>query len=119
MADADIVDDVNVYWAPNIPSSSDTTNVTVYTHRLYPNVNDVILSVKIGDGSWTNHTITANVYDSAEGDAENYYFEIGPQPHGTEIIVRAYPSASFPVIPPLIKAIAASWAPSTMSYTFL
>ncbi|MGY5859744.1 MAG: BMP family ABC transporter substrate-binding protein [Candidatus Thorarchaeota archaeon] len=93
MADADGMEEVNLYWTPNIPTSTNTTNVTVYTQQLYSDVDEVILSVKIGGGAWTNHTITSNVYPSAEGQLENYYYEIAPQPHGTKIVVQAYVQA--------------------------
>ena len=94
IADADAMEEVNLYWSPNIPTSSDTTNITVYAHGLYPNVEEVILSVRIGHGAWTNHTITANVFVSAEEDMENYFYELSPQTHGTYVTVQAYIRAS-------------------------
>jgi len=93
IADADGMEQVNLYWSPNIPTSTDTTNVTVYTQQLYSDVTEVILGVKIGSGIWTNHTITSNVYPSSEGQLENYYYEIAPQPHGTRILVQAFVQA--------------------------
>jgi basic membrane protein A len=94
IADAVAMDEVNLDWHPNIPTSSDTTNVTVYAHGLYPNIEEVILGVKIGDDAWTNNTITSNVYGSAEGDLENYFYELSPQTHGTIVTVQAYIKAS-------------------------
>ncbi len=94
IGDAGNSDEVNLYWTPNIPTSSDTINVTVYGHMLYPDIEEVVLGVKIGSGAWTNHTITPNVYDSDEGDPENYFYEIAPQPDGTNITVVAYVRAN-------------------------
>ncbi|MFW9850274.1 MAG: phosphatidylserine/phosphatidylglycerophosphate/cardiolipin synthase family protein, partial [Candidatus Thorarchaeota archaeon] len=76
IAGGDSLDDVNVYWEPNIPTSSSTINVTVYGHELYNDIDEVELDVKIDDGTWSNNTITANVYDSAEEDPENYFYVI-------------------------------------------
>ncbi len=87
IGDTDVMDDVNVYWTPNIPTSSSTINVTVYALGLYPNVDEVQLDVKIGAGAWSNNTITGNVYDSAERDEENYFYDISPQADGTNITV--------------------------------
>jgi hypothetical protein len=53
-------------------------------------IDDAILSVKIGDGSWENHSILENIYLSSEVHLENYFYEIGPQPDGTNITVKAY-----------------------------
>ncbi|MFW9926394.1 MAG: phosphatidylserine/phosphatidylglycerophosphate/cardiolipin synthase family protein [Candidatus Thorarchaeota archaeon] len=90
IADFDHINDVNLYWDPNIPTSSSEINVTVYAHELYSiGVTDVSLGVKIGDGSWNNYSITANVFDSAEGDPENYFYVISPQADGTNITVQA------------------------------
>ncbi|MFW9810193.1 MAG: phosphatidylserine/phosphatidylglycerophosphate/cardiolipin synthase family protein [Candidatus Thorarchaeota archaeon] len=90
IADFDHINDVNLYWDPNIPTSSSEINVTVYTHPLYSTgVTDVSLGVKIGAGSWNNHTITANVFDSSEDDPENYFYVISPQADGTNITVQA------------------------------
>ena len=90
MADADETSDVNVYWDPNIPNSSAEINVTVYAHGIYSEgITSVSLGVKVGGGSWTNHSITANVFDSAEGDPENYFYVISPQSDGTNITVQA------------------------------
>ena len=88
IGNCDEMDEVNVYWTPNIPSHSATINVTVYGHELYGDtIDEVELDVKIGNGAWNNHTITANVYDSDESDLENYFFEIAPQADGTNITV--------------------------------
>jgi hypothetical protein len=90
IADFDHINDVNLYWDPNIPTSASEINVTVYAHELYSTgVTDVSLGVKIGAGSWNNYTITANVFDSAEGDLENYFYVISPQADGTNITVQA------------------------------
>ncbi|MHA1663479.1 MAG: phospholipase D-like domain-containing protein, partial [Candidatus Thorarchaeota archaeon] len=90
MADADVMNDVNLYWSPNIPDSSAVINVTVYTHRLYSTpVTSVSLGVKIDDGAWNNYSITANVFDSSEGDPENYFYVIPAQADGTNITVQA------------------------------
>ncbi len=90
LGDNDVMDNVNIYWEPNIPTSSQIINVTVYAHRLYSaGVTDVNLGVKIDDGAWNNYTITDNVYNSAEDDPENYFYEISPQADGTNITVQA------------------------------
>jgi phosphatidylserine/phosphatidylglycerophosphate/cardiolipin synthase-like enzyme len=90
----DTEEEVNLYWTPNIPTSSSIINVSVYTLQLYPDVDEVILGVKIGAGAWTNHTITANVYESPEEDEESYYYEIPQQADGTNITVRAFVEAA-------------------------
>ncbi len=88
LADCDVQNNVNVYWSPNIPRSTDDINVTVYGHMLYAlGIDEVRLDVKIGTGPWNNHTITANVYRSAEGDLENYWHLIPAQPDGTDVTV--------------------------------
>jgi len=90
MADADVMNDVNLYWSPNIPDSSAAINVTVYTHRLYATpVSSVSLGVKIGGGAWNNYSITANVFPSSEGQLENYFYVIPAQADGTNITVQA------------------------------
>jgi hypothetical protein len=90
IAGFDHINDVSLYWDPNIPTSSSEINVTVYAHELYSTgVTDVSLGVKIGDGAWDNYSITANVFDSAEGDPENYFYVISPQADGTNITVQA------------------------------
>jgi phosphatidylserine/phosphatidylglycerophosphate/cardiolipin synthase-like enzyme len=94
IAGCDATGDVNVGWDPYIPSSSSTINVTVYAHELYNNVEEVKLGVKINEGAWVNHTITANVYTSSEGVEENYFHEIAPQADGTNITVQAFVTAS-------------------------
>jgi len=90
LADYDAPDYVNVGWYPNIPTSSSEINVTVYAHEYYNDIDEVKLGVKINDGTWTNYTITSNVYDSAERAPENFFFEIAPKPDGTNITVIAY-----------------------------
>jgi phosphatidylserine/phosphatidylglycerophosphate/cardiolipin synthase-like enzyme len=90
IASCEELDEVNLYWDPNIPTSSADITVTVYTHELYPDVDEVKLGVKIGDGSWINHTITENVQESAEGDEEDYTHEIAAQVDGTNITVQAF-----------------------------
>lgn len=90
IAEYDAPDYVNVGWTPHIPTSSSEINVTVYAHEYYNNIDVVKLGVKINDGSWTNYTITSNVYDSSELDPENFFHEIGPHPDGTNITVIAY-----------------------------
>lgn len=88
LADCDAMDDVNVYWTPNIPKSTSIINVTVYGHMLYgAGIDEVELDVRIGAGAWSNNTITANVYESAEGQLENFFYEIPPQPDGTNITI--------------------------------
>ncbi|MHA2025070.1 MAG: phospholipase D-like domain-containing protein [Candidatus Thorarchaeota archaeon] len=90
IADFDHINDVNLYWNPNIPSSAAEINVTVYAHELYSTgVTDVSLGVKIGAGSWNNYSITANVFASAEGQDENYFYVLSPQADGTNITVQA------------------------------
>lgn len=54
---------------------------------LYQDIDEVQLDVKIGNSPWTNNTITSNVYPSAEGQSENYYYEIPAQADGTNITV--------------------------------
>jgi len=90
IGDCDVTDEVNLYWDPNIPTSSSTINVTVYAHMLYSDVEEVILGVKIDGGLWTNYTITGSVGPSAEGQDENYFYLISSQTDGTNITVRAY-----------------------------
>ncbi|MFX1563968.1 MAG: phospholipase D-like domain-containing protein [Promethearchaeota archaeon] len=87
LADCDAMDDVNVYWEPNIPKSVSVINVTVYGHMIYPNVAQVELDYRVGSGSWSNITITSNVYDSAESDPENYFYVIPAQTDGSNITV--------------------------------
>ena len=90
IAEYDAPDYVNVGWTPHIPTSSSIINVTVYAHEYYNDIDVVKLGVKINDGASTNYTITGNVYDSSELDLENFFYEIGPQPDGTNITVVAY-----------------------------
>jgi phosphatidylserine/phosphatidylglycerophosphate/cardiolipin synthase-like enzyme len=88
LADCDAMNDVNLYWTPNIPKSTSIINVTVYGHMLYGSgIDEVQLDVRIGAGAWSNNTITANVYESAEGQLENFFYEIPPQADGTNITV--------------------------------
>jgi len=90
IADFDHIGDVNLYWTPNIPTSTSEINVTVYAHELFSTgVTDVSLGIKIGAGSWNNYSITSNVFESAEGDLENYFYVISPQADGTNITVQA------------------------------
>ena len=91
MADFSNIGDVNVYWDPNIPNSSTLINVTVFGHELYDSgITGVYLSVKIDDGIWTNYSIIANDYESAEGDPENYFYVLPAQADTTNITVKAY-----------------------------
>jgi len=90
IAEYDAPDYVNVGWSPNIPDSSSEINVTVYAQEYYNDIDVVKLGVKINDSSWTNYTITSNVYDSSELDPENFFYEIAPQSDGTNITVIAY-----------------------------
>ncbi|MGY5858465.1 MAG: phospholipase D-like domain-containing protein [Candidatus Thorarchaeota archaeon] len=90
IATCDEMDDVNLYWDPNIPTSSAAINVTVYAHMLYGDtITEVSLGVKIGSGTWNNYTITANIFASAEGQDENFFYIIPAQADGTNIIVQA------------------------------
>ncbi|MGV9170155.1 MAG: phospholipase D-like domain-containing protein [Promethearchaeia archaeon] len=95
IGDCDVMDHVNLYWDPNIPKSDSVINVTVYAHELYDSdpargVEEVILSTRIDDGAWSNHTITDNNFTSPEGQLENYFYEISPQADNTNITVKAY-----------------------------
>ena len=87
IADNDAMDEVNLYWTPNIPTSTSVINVTVYGHNLYNDIDEVELDVKIDDGTWSNNTITANVYESAEEDDESYFYVIPAQADMTNITV--------------------------------
>ena len=90
LGDFDEIGSLNVYWNPNIPTLSSEINVTVYAHELRAlGITDVSLGVKIDSGSWSNYTITSTVFDSAEGDPENYFYVISPQSDGTNITVQA------------------------------
>ncbi|TFH02466.1 MAG: hypothetical protein E4H14_17625 [Candidatus Thorarchaeota archaeon] len=90
LGDCDEMDEVNVYWDPNIPNSSAAINVTVYAHMLEGDgITAVSLGVKIGSGSWSNYTITANIFPSAEGQDENFFYVIPAQADGTNITVQA------------------------------
>ncbi len=123
IGDNDVMDDVNLYWSPNIPKSSSVINVTVYAHNLYADVEEVMLGVKIGDGAWTNYTITDNVFDSAEGDPENYFLEISPQPDGTNITAIARIRAAstwhtgFPMVIRVRDSIGSAIVPTTATPT--
>ncbi|MHA1930850.1 MAG: phospholipase D-like domain-containing protein [Candidatus Thorarchaeota archaeon] len=92
IGDSDAMEEVNVYWDPNIPNALSTINVTVYAHMLNgsENLDEVILGVKIGDGSWVNHSVIDNIFESSEEDLENYFYEIAPQTDGTNITVQAF-----------------------------
>ncbi|MHA1909107.1 MAG: phospholipase D-like domain-containing protein, partial [Candidatus Thorarchaeota archaeon] len=95
IADGDAMNRTNLHWEPNLPTKTDTINVTVYGHRLYSYpIENVTLGVKIGSGSWVNHSITWNNFTSSEGDLENYFYEIAPQPSGTNITVQAFIQAA-------------------------
>jgi hypothetical protein len=84
------MNEVNVYWSPNIPTSSSEINVTVYGHMLYGDgIDNVSLGVRIGASSWNNYTITGNVHNSEEGDLESYSYLIPAQADGTNITVQA------------------------------
>ncbi len=89
IADSDALDDVNVYWTPNIPTNTSVINVTVFAHMLNgsANVDDVELDVKINDGAWSNVSIIDNIYLSQEDDLENYYYVIPAQADMTNITV--------------------------------
>jgi phosphatidylserine/phosphatidylglycerophosphate/cardiolipin synthase-like enzyme len=89
LADCDAMDDVNVYWEPNIPKSTSVINVTVYAHMIYPDVDEVELDIRVGSGPWSNVTITSNVYNSDEDDLENYFYVIPSQADGSNITVVA------------------------------
>jgi phosphatidylserine/phosphatidylglycerophosphate/cardiolipin synthase-like enzyme len=97
LADYDAPGYVNVGWNPHIPTSTSPINVTVfaheyttYSHVYTDDIDEVKIGVKIGDGVWTNYTITSNVYLSSERNDENFFHVIDPQPDGTNITVRAY-----------------------------
>ena len=97
LADYDAPGYVNVGWSPHIPKSTTPINVSVfaheyttYSHVYTDDIDEVKLGVKIGSGTWTNYTITSNVYISAERNDENFFHVINPQPDGTNITVRAY-----------------------------
>ncbi len=123
IAGYDTPDYVNVGWYPHIPTSSSTINVTVYAHEYYNSVDEVKLSVKINSGSWTNYTITSNVFDSSELDPENYFYEIGPQSDGTNITVKAYVysssewSSSLEIVIPVRDSIASPTTPTSTAPT--
>ena len=90
IADFDHIGDVNLYWDPNIPTSSTTIDVTVYGHELFADgITTVSLGVKIGSGAWSNYTITGTAFASAEGDLENFHRIIAAQADGTDITVQA------------------------------
>jgi phosphatidylserine/phosphatidylglycerophosphate/cardiolipin synthase-like enzyme len=90
IASCEELDEVNLYWDPNIPTSSADITVTVYTHELDTEVDEVKLGVKIGSVDWVNYTITENVQESAEGDLEDFTYEISAQADGTNISVQAF-----------------------------
>lgn len=96
IADCDVQDNVNLYWTPNIPTHSSAISLSVYGQMLYGDVITLVtVDYRIDDGAWTNGTdITANVYDSAEGDPENYLFAITAKPDGTNITVVAHITAA-------------------------
>jgi phosphatidylserine/phosphatidylglycerophosphate/cardiolipin synthase-like enzyme len=97
LADYDAPGYINVGWSPHIPRSTSPINVsafaheyTTYSHVYTDDIDEVKLGVKIGSGTWTNYTITSNVYISSERNDENFFHVIDPQPDGANITVRAY-----------------------------
>jgi len=91
IGDCDEMNYVNLYWNPNIPKSTTAIDVTVFAHMLFPSaITQVILGVKIGAGTWTNHTITGNSVNSPMGDLEFFTYQIAAQPDETNITVVAY-----------------------------
>lgn len=91
IASADVENYVNLYWHPNIPKSTTAIDVTVYAEELFASsITQVILSVKIGAGAWTNHTVTSNAITSPKGHLEFFTYQIPAQPDGTNITVLAY-----------------------------
>jgi hypothetical protein len=90
IADFDHIGDVNLYWDPNIPTSSNTIDVTVYGHELFSDgITEVSLGVKIDSGAWNNYSITGTAFASAEGEMENFHRIIPAQVDGTDITVQA------------------------------
>jgi phosphatidylserine/phosphatidylglycerophosphate/cardiolipin synthase-like enzyme len=90
IADFDHIGDVNLYWDPNIPTSSSSIDVTVYGHELFADgITTVSLGVKIDSGAWSNYTITGTAFASAEGDLENFVHTIPAQADRTNITVQA------------------------------
>ncbi|MFX1603995.1 MAG: phospholipase D-like domain-containing protein, partial [Promethearchaeota archaeon] len=90
IGDCDAMNEVNVYWSPNIPTSSTTINVTVYAHMLNStNLDEVSLGVKFGTGVWNNYSIISHIHKSEEGDLESYSRLLPAQADGTNITVQA------------------------------
>ncbi|UCH05375.1 MAG: hypothetical protein JSW05_04200 [Candidatus Thorarchaeota archaeon] len=90
IGDCDAMNEVNVYWSPNIPTSSTTINVTVYAHMLNStNLDEVSLGVRIGTGAWSNYSIIEHIHNSEEGDLESYSRLLPAQADGTNITVQA------------------------------
>lgn len=90
IGDCDAMNEVNVYWSPNIPTSSTTINVTVYAHMLNStNLDEVNLGVKYGTGAWNNYSIISQIHRSEEGDLESYSRLLPAQADGTNITVQA------------------------------
>jgi phosphatidylserine/phosphatidylglycerophosphate/cardiolipin synthase-like enzyme len=88
IGDCDVMDEVNIYWTPNIPTSGSEINVTLYAHMLNETpVDEVYLDYRIGDGAWNNISIIDTLHLSAEEDPENYYHIIPAQSDGTNITV--------------------------------
>ncbi|TFG08123.1 hypothetical protein EU538_07705 [Candidatus Thorarchaeota archaeon] len=82
------LDEVNLYWDPNIPNHEADITVTVYAHMLNESpVDEVWLDYKVGDGAWSNNSIIDNLVDSEEDDPENYFYVIPAQSDGTNITV--------------------------------
>ncbi|MFX0046334.1 MAG: hypothetical protein ACFE8Z_10845, partial [Candidatus Hermodarchaeota archaeon] len=90
IGDCDAMNEVNVYWSPNIPTSASTINVTVYAHMLNStNLDEVNLGVKFGTGVWNNYSIISHIHKSEEGDLESYSRLLPAQADGTNITVQA------------------------------
>ncbi len=88
IADVSETTEVNLYWDPNIPTSSSVINVSIYAHMLNDsNVDEVYLDYKINDQDWNNISVVDNIYLSEEDDLENYYYVIAAQADMTNITV--------------------------------
>jgi hypothetical protein len=90
IGDCDAMNEINVYWSPNIPTSSSTINVTIYAHMLNStNLDEVSLGVKIGAGAWNNYSVIDHIHNSEEGDLESYSRLLPAQADGTNVTVQA------------------------------
>jgi len=90
IGDCDAMNEINVYWSPNIPTSSSTINITIYAHMLNStNLDEVSLGVKIGAGAWNNYSVIDHIHNSEEGDLESYSRLLPAQADGTNITVQA------------------------------